>query len=410
MIMSRVSYILISSMIFVYGFYPINMLAELSGYVGTGFSIFIRIVLIFMSCAAFFCLVPRLANRPFFAFISFVFFLFFIYFIRLFYDISFQFDSLGVDGDGLVKSYLSITIAPIFSFLIVLRYYEKHAFLYIISVLSVVAAITSFLLFDKYISSGGGYYGARLSTEKANPIALGSFFVSSIIITWSYLFTNQGRIGDIKKYTCLLLLLLYFTLVVLSGSRGALLSLLGVVTTYLFFNSKNRLISFLFISLFCFSVISIIVSFSSELFGDIDFFRGYLITGSQDDLSAMIRLGAYTNAISQFINNPVFGDLSLERTTLFYPHNIFVEILMSLGIVGGGAYILYIMLVFFMSIKLMKQQEGIGMILSLLWLQQLYALLFSGSIFQSYYFWAYGVSVGLIYLNPKFKEQLNMRS
>lgn len=383
------------------------MFGELVGYVGMGVSIFVKTALIFLSCISLFVCFSKLSSRKFVFFIAFTFFLFFIYFIRLCYDWAFQFDSLGleVDGSWYVMTYITMTVAPVFSFLIIVRYYDRHVFFNVVTVLSIIAAFSALVLFRNYISNEVEGFGPRLSTVKTNPISLGAFFVTSAIITWCYLL--DGSIDNIKKYLCSFLLFFYFILVILSGSRGALASLIGVVVTYLIFcsESKKRFIFMIVISCLLSLSLSMIISLSHLLFGDIDFFRGYLNVGASDDLSAMIRIGAYENAISQFVQNPIFGDLSLERVTRFYPHNVFIDILMSLGIMGGVVYAIYIALVFYMSIKVMRL-KGIGIIVSLLWLQQFYGLLFSSSIFQTYFFWAYSISLGAIYLNPILKKQM----
>ena len=49
-----------------------------------------------------------------------------------------------------------------------------------------------------------------------------------------------------------------------------------------------------------------------------------------------IRGKQWSSAWSQFTDNPILGDQIIENAMNFYPHNFFLEVLMSTGIIGGG--------------------------------------------------------------------------
>jgi O-antigen ligase len=59
----------------------------------------------------------------------------------------------------------------------------------------------------------------------------------------------------------------------------------------------------------------------------------------------------YISAYLQFTKNPIFGDKYFEEITKTYPHNIFLEVLMSTGLVGILFFLLHIFNLVFLYFK-----------------------------------------------------------
>ena len=54
----------------------------------------------------------------------------------------------------------------------------------------------------------------------------------------------------------------------------------------------------------------------------------------EEDVSALDRLLLQGNAISQYLDRPILGSAFVELRLLTYPHNLFIETAMALGVVG----------------------------------------------------------------------------
>ncbi len=93
----------------------------------------------------------------------------------------------------------------------------------------------------------------------------------------------------------------------------------------------------------------------------------------------------YLFAWNQFVENPIIGDQFVDKLG-GYPHNLFLESLMALGLIGGSIFfslIIYTLYkVFFLVINKYQLLE-----FSILSLSVILASITSGSLFASYGFW-----------------------
>jgi len=94
-------------------------------------------------------------------------------------------------------------------------------------------------------------------------------------------------------------------------------------------------------------------------------------------------------AISQFLSNPILGDKYINDYDNFYPHNIYIEVLMSTGIVGGLLYFTMLLGVYYNIFWLCKSKKYqiFTPIIITFFVFSIFAL-FSGSIYFSTGFWA----------------------
>lgn len=388
-------YFILGVLIF-FGFYPFNLVGEFFGYTGSGISYFVRVMLIAMSFFTIFKYIGNGINKRAALFLAFVIVLFFIYALRVGYDTVFQLPSLVDAEEKYIVEYLLITVLPACSCAFLIKNYNEKLFFEVLSALSLLSLLLAVSLFSNQLSNQGALYGSRLATEKVNPIALGAFFSTTFIVGVSFLLNKNRTL--MQKFYAAFICLLCAVFIFFSGSRGALISLLLTLLTYIIFSSKNKVINFIFIVSSVLLVIPFVIYIADEFFNGIDVFRGFLSVGQTTDMSSQLRLMSYKHAVEQFVDNPILGDLLVERVTVYYPHNIFLEILMALGLLGGLPFFLYIAGVFYLSIKLMRK-SGFGALVSLLWLQQLYSLQFSGSVFYNYQFWSYSIVVGIMYFS-----------
>jgi len=97
----------------------------------------------------------------------------------------------------------------------------------------------------------------------------------------------------------------------------------------------------------------------------------------------------FKSAWEQFLSYPILGDQYLSRYANYYPHNIFLEVLMALGIIGG---IIFILIIFFAvrkaSVILRNYNEDI-FIPFLLLITLVLAGMTSGSLFTGVGLWSW---------------------
>lgn len=263
-----------------------------------------------------------------YAFILLLFF-WFIYTCRLVYDVIFQANLLG---EGTINNY--ITIGYLFVFIPMLslarsyneadlkRLFQMSFYILLLGVL-LNLSVSAF-----QILNGSWQGGQRLSTERLNPISLGRYSAVLFLLAFGLIQIQN------KKKLLLLIISMFIGLigVLLSGSRGALVSLLFVLIIIVL--SKTSLKKIVLFSILLPLCVGIGIFLMSVLVPDIDLISNYLAMGGKGDQSAQIRYQLYNGALEQFYNNPILGDLIIEREYKFYPHNQVLEILMATGMVG----------------------------------------------------------------------------
>ena len=303
---------------------------------------------------------------------------------RLFYDGIFQQDALGED----TLSRLAIT-GYVFVFIPLIslaRLYNETDLSYIFQISFYILLLgVSFALFSVGFAllNGDWLGGSRFSLEGLNPVSLGGYSGALFILSFG-LRSLKG------KYTLLLDIgmIIGFSGVVLSGSRGALISLVAVL--FLMISSRFSVKTVL-VSSICLPIFVWISLWLSSLFlPDFDVFANYLAIGSDRDQSAQIRFQLYEGALQQFYNNPIFGDLIVEREHKYYPHNQVLEILMATGIFGFCAFLILSISVIFKlrdMLKGFKIQLTMARIFLYLLVFYITAGAFSGSIVSSVEYW-----------------------
>ena len=102
--------------------------------------------------------------------------------------------------------------------------------------------------------------------------------------------------------------------------------------------------------------------------------------------SAASREASFAGAFEQFLDNPLFGDSIVEKSTQFYPHNSILEALMATGLVGGIAYFVCLALTGIAIIRLLIRQDGYEW-LAVLAVYSTVAMQFSGAHFGAGVHW-----------------------
>jgi O-antigen ligase len=108
------------------------------------------------------------------------------------------------------------------------------------------------------------------------------------------------------------------------------------------------------------------------------------LAAAEGDESTADRITVLNDSINQISDGPLAGSAFVELNSGFYPHNIFVEAPMALGVPAG---LLFAGLAIFGLIRAWKELKGPNYLLALLYIQGVFAAAVSGSMFGSTLFW-----------------------
>jgi O-antigen ligase len=171
-------------------------------------------------------------------------------------------------------------------------------------------------------------------------------------IIWFY-FGMQNTDDLLKKLTYFIFIIIALFFMNLTGSRGPFLATILTFTLYLLFSQEFSWK--IKISIFSFFLILVIYGFTT-------FFENILgrFTDITQFQSTYLRIYAFSNAFEMFLMKPLFGwgtgsFESLVSEYLKYPHNIFAEIAMELGIIGLFLFIIFVSLNTWYLITLRKK-------------------------------------------------------
>lgn len=177
-------------------------------------------------------------------------------------------------------------------------------------------------------------------------------------------------------------LIVGITLMIMGASRSPLLAFVLIILTMFFFYIKKaslkKKISAILLFLLSVFVLSGVVSAAGE---DVALFKRFSsFFEARESGDKEIRQYQWDAAWNQFLSSPLFGDKIIENEMGYYPHNEYLDVLMSTGLIGAFFYLGY--LIFFVW-RLWRFFENkyyffLVVIFIVYWLGKL----FSGSIFE----------------------------
>ena len=192
----------------------------------------------------------------------------------------------------------------------------------------------------------------KLLSNPSESRFLYSFFLNPIYLARSSGLAILALIflkkNNVIKYSAPLFIILFFGLYI-SGSRAPVIALLSALfVLYVYGNYKNKILTTIF-GVFCSSLVVIV--FQNELMKIILSF----FVRNNDSLDSAVedRFSLLLIAKEMFLNNKFLGEglgAFANYSYLGYPHNLIMEVLSELGILGG----LFLLLTFIAGMKLRK--------------------------------------------------------
>jgi len=218
----------------------------------------------------------------------------------------------------------------------------------------------------------------RLFLDTVNPISFGHTGASTIIAA---IVLGSYQLSAFRLITLLAGVVAAVACIVVSASRGPMVALFAVA----FFLAIARGRMMLLVVLVALSMGAIYLGFELEVLSR---FQG--IVGADQDASALERLVLQSRALTMFLEHPIFGAAYAEWESNEYPHNLFIETAMALGIAG---LIPVIALVFAAYASSWRQVKAGYLLLPLFFVQNFFAFQFSSALWGASAFW---ISISLV--------------
>lgn len=249
-----------------------------------------------------------------------------------------------------------------FMLLVVIVYYyfgfiplNYNRFKKILYVLFTTILLMSILALVNFI--GADKSDVRFTANGQNVIGFSRYLVIMTIMIVTLAF-NKNHI--LNRKTAIVFSLTSFLLVILTNTKGALLSLiLSIILTLLTVGKRAQLRKNLYKILIVILILILILIILPNKYT-----HRYVNIGEVFSRGSFhSRISLYSQAITSWLNNPLvgvgFGNykfVNLEGYT--YPHNIFLEILSETGIIGITLFILLIINILFNIEKQIKEYNN----------------------------------------------------
>lgn len=240
--------------------------------------------------------------------------------------------------------------------------------------------------------------------EIINPVSISLY--GEILFVFSFFNLNYNT-SVLKRVLYFLGLLLGLFFLLLGASRGPLISAVAIIFLFIinYHYRKKKAGIFILKFVFFLSAISFLIYFISMNFEIAIFERFSIFSDSLEDIQYDERVILWNGALRQFVKNPILGDSYLEASTNFFPHNIFVEVLMSTGIFGG--FVFASALIFTLQIRMKSfsndNDRNPQLFLKSLFYIYFISSFFSGGLFLSFELWITWALLSNCYKSIRFR-------
>jgi oligosaccharide repeat unit polymerase len=246
---------------------------------------------------------------------------------------------------------------------------------YAIIVGSLLMAIGTYFYYGNLIGEVSRI-SPNASENNISPLVLSYTATLGIGIGISYLLTN--KVKGLKKiiiYSTIVLCLIPFFL---GASRGSIIALFIPFIVYFLFQKGLKRKMVVIIAL---AIIAIGFIIAAQYLG-LGAFNRLLNMGIGQSSSSLSRLDMWQSSWHQFLQNPLFGN-SLEANSFgFYPHNVLVETLITTGLFGFSAYLLFLYFTFKKAIKIIKYKP-VHFFIVVIFLQALSKNMVTGGLYST---------------------------
>lgn len=248
-------------------------------------------------------------------------------------------------------------------------------------------SILAIVFYGKYIGTVGRLSNRRVDEEVLSPLILSYNSVMVIGVLIFYLLTHT-----VKKWKKLMMLCAIGLSVIpffLGASRGSLLALFVPFLIYFYYSVGVKE----FFKTIVIVIIVIVGLIFLDDYLDSGLLKRFLSTSDSVRGAADPRVLRYKSSFNQFLENPYFGDSIAVRGFKNYPHNIFLEVLQSVGIVGFIPFLVILGRAFKICLNIFKYRTDLIWV-AVVFIQALMHNMVSGGFYKGFWTWT---SLGLIF-------------
>lgn len=260
--------------------------------------------------------------------------------------------------------------------------YRKFYFVFLFSALSM--SLLSIFLYGKYIGQVARLSSSSTGEETISPLILSYCGALIIGVCSFYLLYVKNKSKSIK-YLSLIAIVLALVPFFLGASRGSIfavfLPFVMMAISHLSFKSILKYILLL-------TIIIIFLVYLDEYLGSglLNRFMGTSEAIERGGSSAS-RLDIWNKSLSQFVNFPFFGDRLNTVGVDHYPHNIYIEVLQTTGIIGGIPFFVLVYKTVKATFNIFKNHIEYAWI-PVIFIQSAMKHMFSGALYTASWFWA----------------------
>ncbi|RWM75506.1 O-antigen ligase family protein [Mesorhizobium sp.] len=220
----------------------------------------------------------------------------------------------------------------------------------------------------------------RMMLDKVNPIAL-AYSASSFIIFYLLSFARSKR----TMVEAVVIVPILLIIVSLARSRGMMISTGVTLAIYIIVLRGTRRIW----TLAAVSLAAVVIGAyanpeyierAADALSRLD---------ADNDMSTAGHLLAFQGAWNQFLADPIFGRYAIELVTAYYPHNIYLESLMSVGIIGTVPFLVHCGMSLRAAIGLIRERDAsfTRVFIALLFIRDAVGAAGSGAVWSVSGFW-----------------------
>jgi hypothetical protein len=221
---------------------------------------------------------------------------------------------------------------------------------------------------------------SRMALDKINPIMLG--YTAASFLLFHLVFFQKSKVLAIAAAVSAPLL---FLIIVYARSRGPYLAGAGAILVYVTLVQGPRKI-WLLATL---SVVSVVLIFYATEHLDIIWSQLTRTSVDGSDQSTYMHYIALSGAWQQFMDDFFFGRYAIELQTAFYPHNIFLEVPMSVGFFGLIPFAIHVGSAVRAALGILRTPEASASeaLIALMFIQAAIAGCFAGAVWGASVFW-----------------------
>lgn len=216
-------------------------------------------------------------------------------------------------------------------------------------------------------------YTDRLTLDRLNPISIGHAGVTTLIAAYTLIRISQKRIAEIAIIS---VVAASAYVIYLASARGPLVALACCIILLPMLRPKFITMVLCLICLTV-AVLGLAVTDITPL---LDKFH---LTAIGEDRSTVARLGSVALSWNLFQQNLLFG-YGTQLPLFIYPHNMFMEILQAMGLLGMAIFVLVFVKIA-VAVKFLADKRFV--LLPLLATQAIVGAQFSGSLWGSGFLW-----------------------